>query len=193
MTWWLKILISLALKTVFAYIYPKIDVELYYKRFEQMIEKHVSAGKIFNWLFEKKDVKVFGTIYKQAVPRYRIFHASVMIVYWLSAWIFFYSSVYSDIWLCLLVFFIDAVIGVAWAYWKMTFERFYYTISDTVHDLLRYQLENLDVYWLKRKWFYGYFCFRISFLVHVFDESAFIGLIGMYLTSIIYLIIHLII
>jgi hypothetical protein len=192
MTWWLKILISFALKTVFAYIYPKIDVECFYKRFEQKIEKNISAGKFFNWLFVKKDVKVFGTIYKQAVPRYRIFHATVMVIYWLAAWFFFYQYLDSNIWLCLLVFGIDAGLGVAWAYWKMLFERLYYTISDTIQDLLRYQRDNVDVYWLKRKWFYGYFCFRISFLVHVFDESAFIGLIGMYLTSIIYLIINLI-
>jgi hypothetical protein len=178
----MNILISIILKILFSYLYVKFDVLCYYNVYQQKIEKGIKVNWFFDWLFKKQDVKIFGTIYKQSVPRYRVLHGGIMVVFWFLAFIFFYSS------FAWYIFIIDAVIGIAWAYYFMTFERFYFTISDTVSELIRYQRENLDVYWLKRKWFYGDICFRISFLVHVFDESAFTGLIGMYLTSLIFLI-----
>lgn len=177
---------SLVIKTIFNYLFPKVDVECYYWKYEQTIQKGKSAGWFFDWLFTEKDMTIFGEFYPKSVPYYRVFHASIGILYWLIAWFLFYQ------YLPWYVFAVDAVLGVAWAYYFMLYERKFYTIADIVDELTRYQRERENVYWLKRKWFYGYFCFRNEFLVWEFDKSAFIGFIGIYFTSIIYLIIYLI-
>lgn len=175
----LNIFSSLIFKTLFAYIYPKFDVLCYYEHYEKK--------RLSNWfwrlLFWEKDIKIFGTLYKNAVPIYRVLHSLVMIIYWFIAWILFYQ------YFAWYIFIIDAVIGVAWAYYFMTFERFYYRISNTLMDLFEYQIKKLDVFWLKRIYFSGHWLFQKEFIVWHFDLSAAIGLAIMYLTSIIYFII----
>jgi hypothetical protein len=106
-----------------------------------------------------------------------------MIIYWFLAWLFFYQ------YFAWYIFIIDAVIGIACAYYFMTFERFYYRISNTLMDLFEYQIKKLDVFWLKRIYFSGHWLFEKEFIVWRFDMSAAIGLAIMYLTSLIYLII----
>lgn len=187
--WYIKILISLALKFTFSYIYPKFDVLCYYKVLEQKIDKGIDVNWFWRWLFKRQDITIFGKLYRQAVPRYRILHALVLIGYWSMAWFFFYQLMDSNIWLSLLAFIIDAGIGIGTAFYFMLFERLYYKFSDTEGDLLRYQRENLDVWWLKRDWYFGKICFKVVFLVHVFNECAFWGGLAMYLTSLIFLII----
>jgi hypothetical protein len=175
----LNILISAALKTLFSWLYPKIDVELYQKKFEARISKGISCGKFWDWLFTVKDIGSF----KNAVPYYRVFQKSIIVIYWGAAAVFFYLN------FPFYIFLIDVIGGVfLGAYYWMLYERKYYTMAGQEKHMYEYQVNKVDVYWLKRIYFSGYWLFRNGFTGWKFDLSAVIGLVILYLTSLIYLI-----
>jgi len=176
-----NLIISIALKTSFSYLYPWIDVKLYQKRYEEKISKGISCGWLVDNLFTRKNIAG----YENSVPYYRVFQHSITVLFWGLAYIFFYSVLPFHF----LLFAFDFLIGIlAGSYYWMLYERLYYRIAHQDGIMYSYQADHTDVYWLKRVWFSGLWLFKKEFAGWKFDMSALIGAIIMYLSSLIHLI-----
>lgn len=179
--------ISFLLKTIFSYLYPKIDVKLYKENFEDKISKGISCGKFLDWLFTIKRIGGF----EGALPYYRIFQKTILITFWGLSYLFFYKQF--SLW----IFIIDFVIGILFgAYYWMVYERKYYKLGRQEYLLIEMHLNNNNPYWLKRIWFSGYWLFKSNgqdngFRLWKFDMSFVIGLAIMYITSAVFLFINL--
>ena len=191
----LNIAISVILKSIFNYLHPKIDSEAYGVRYEKMIEKLKDAGLFWNWIFT--EYKLTKTEYYRSaynniltvrvstgntiVPKYRVMQNGILLLYWTAAYWLFY--VHFPWWVTV----IDVGGGLVSAYYCMVWERLYYKIGGQDKEIYEYQSKNEDVYWLKRIYFSGKWLFAGGFAGWKFDVSAAIGLIIMYLCSLIFL------
>lgn len=188
----LSIVIDWIFKAVFCeWLYPWIDAKLYGGIYEKKIQNITPPSPPFGkggeqsphwfwrWLFKERDVKIFGYVFKNAVPRYRVFQKLVLVIYWGLAYYFFYSELpwYAQV---IMLF------GVVWAYYWMKMERRYYYWNNQEQLMYEYERERQNVYWLSRIYFSGYWLFKggYNFRGWVFDASSLTGTAGLYAAGI---------
>lgn len=183
----LFIIIDWIFKAVFSeWLYPYIDAKLYAGIYENKIKRYLHySNKFWKWLFKEQDIKIFKMTFEDAVPRYRVFQKIILLGYWITAHFVFYKH---------FTWWVEAVclFGVLAAYYFMKFERKYYYWAGQEKLMYEYQINNVNVFWLKRIYFSGYWLFRKGFIGWKFDLSSAIGTTVLYLSTIVFLIYYII-
>lgn len=187
----LFIAIDWILKAVFGeWLYAWIDAKMYGGIYEESEKAKGKSEKenqklsgFWMWLFEERDVKILGFVFRNAVPRYRIFQKMIILIYWGGAYILFYSVL--PLWIIAVSF-----AGIFCAYYWMKFERRYYYWAGQENEMYLMENDRVNVYWLARGYFSGYWLFKngYHFRGWVFDLSSIIGTVLLYLSGLVMLL-----